>query len=526
MCNFKPNKVKELKSKNSVIIYILLYIGFYLLLYPLYKYSIDADATGYLSVAEKVAAGNYYSSLNGIWSPLGSWLVVPFLKMGINGILAAKIINAILGIIALAQFFNIIYTITQKKWLLHSTVLLANILLLYFSYYRLFGDMLVLVFLISYLNITLRNHHVISYKQIILSATILSLGFYAKAYVFYFALFFIPITLLLVEKFNGRTPIKSATLQKILIAILIMLFLCMPWVLTLSGKYGTYILGQKNVTGTLMQIYAPNRHLIIPPLETNYASFDDISNLYPKEITPMESWDLFMIQSKLIVVNIIQLLKTYSEFSVFFITILFIMLAVIFQKNNPHNLKIYRLKILSAFLILYTVGYLPFSVQGRFLWINILVIIIAIPIIIELAIFKNIFSVATIKPIHYIIILSFAIFPIIELKELSYQVEQLHIYANALKGANIRGKTIATNDNYANLIIVNYLSGNKFYGPNPYATYKQEELLQAINKYDINYYLFYYHSELEKDTFLKSDFSRQAQSVNIISPGLIVSKYK
>ena len=69
----------------SLAIYILLWN----LAFPYFQYLMDADAVGYLTVADRVANNDWHRSINGLWSPLNSWLLVPFIKKGMDGFTVA-----------------------------------------------------------------------------------------------------------------------------------------------------------------------------------------------------------------------------------------------------------------------------------------------------------------------------------------------------------------------------------------------------------------------------------------------------
>ena len=78
-----------------------LYTALFFLLFPVYKYVMDIDAISYIHVAERFAKGEYYYSVNGYWSPLISWILVPFIKAGFDPALSAKYINGFLGLLSL-----------------------------------------------------------------------------------------------------------------------------------------------------------------------------------------------------------------------------------------------------------------------------------------------------------------------------------------------------------------------------------------------------------------------------------------
>ena len=131
----------------SLAIYILLWN----LAFPYFQYLMDADAVGYLTVADRVANNDWHRSINGLWSPLNSWLLVPFIKKGMDGFTVALKMNALFGgilIVLIEQFLN--------RFIAHSffkkTVLLfLPIVAVYYSYFQVFGDLLQLLFVLVYL---------------------------------------------------------------------------------------------------------------------------------------------------------------------------------------------------------------------------------------------------------------------------------------------------------------------------------------------------------------------------------------
>lgn len=56
-----------------------------------------ADAFQYIRIAERYAAGDIARAVNGHWSPLISWLLVPLLPITGNGIIAFKVLQPIIG---------------------------------------------------------------------------------------------------------------------------------------------------------------------------------------------------------------------------------------------------------------------------------------------------------------------------------------------------------------------------------------------------------------------------------------------
>ena len=76
------------------------YLAFGLFLLSIYKYHINTDVPTYIAIAEKYATGNFHDAVNSFWSPLISWLMIPFILFGIDPLVAFKIIGLIAGVFA------------------------------------------------------------------------------------------------------------------------------------------------------------------------------------------------------------------------------------------------------------------------------------------------------------------------------------------------------------------------------------------------------------------------------------------
>ncbi len=322
-----------MKSKH-LWFFIIIYIFLFIFLFPGYRYLIDADATGYLSVAEKIADGNYLKSVNGIWSPLGSWILVPFIKGGGNAILFAKYLNGFYGLISLILFFHIIRTL--KIYFLPAVLIMGAgvLLLLHFSFARLFADNLLVMLLLCYVSIVQSNGFVNNYKKIIAAGFVGALAFYAKAYSFYFVLLHLPIVIIHLEKQNTGFYFSKSGIKKIITGIAVLVIASSFWFIALHNKYGHFILGQKNVTGTLTELYKPNKKLIYPPANGDYAFFDDISSVNAIELTPLDNISLLIIQFKLTLNNALLFISTLNEFSVFLWMIIFISVMLKFYRKK------------------------------------------------------------------------------------------------------------------------------------------------------------------------------------------------
>src|SRR5687767_10061499 len=91
-----------MKSNFLLVIYLL----FAVLLYPFLKYYVDsADTLQYITIAKNYSTGNFADAINSFWSPLITWLLVPFILLGIEPVFAFKILQVIIGVFTLRLIF-------------------------------------------------------------------------------------------------------------------------------------------------------------------------------------------------------------------------------------------------------------------------------------------------------------------------------------------------------------------------------------------------------------------------------------
>ncbi len=512
---------------NHLLFFLIIYISLFFLLFPGYRYVIDPDATGYFSVAEKVAKGDFHGSINGIWGPLGSWFLAPFMRNRFDPMFTVKYLNGLYGLLSLTAFFYLLKKLKIKVVIAIAMMSGAVFLILHFAFYRLFGDLLQLLFLLLYLNIICSKKFGSNYKGIILAAFIGGIAFYAKAYAFYFVLVHLPVSIYLATK-NARHRISSQFIKKAITGIVVLFVTIMPWIIALNSKYGHYTLGEQNISGTLSTAYPQPRIAFYPPPSQNaYSIFDDISYLKIQHITPFTNGRIFVAQLKLIVFNILKTIEHFNDFSFAFILVILISLILSLGKNKRFLDQKNNLLLLS-FIVVWPSGYLLFHVEPRFLWIMILAVLALAGVL--LSYLMDILPLAkkNLYAFSLVIIFSFYLYPLIELKEQYGSGKNYFEMADALKQNNIKGNILYSNQSNGDLsksVILNYLIKSKQYGPF-IRDYTTQEILQAIQDYKINYFILYYSLPYQKEVLLNNAITSGATAVfKDIYPGVIVLKF-
>jgi hypothetical protein len=517
-----------MKSKH-LLLFLVVYVCLFFILFPGCRYIIDPDSTGYFSVAEQLAKGNFYNSINGIWGPLGSWIIAPFLHFNYDGILTAKYLNGLYGLLSVASFFYLLKKYSVGIFIEKAIMVGAVFLILHFTFYRLFGDLLQLLILLLYLNIICSKKFGDNYKTVILAAFIGGIAFYAKAYAFYFVLIHLPVAIYLEQKKKDiKNNFNLQFIKKAARAITVLLLTVSPWIIALNYKYGHYILGQQNFTGTLSAVYHQPRVPFYPPPSADaYSIFDDISYLKIDHITPFTNGTLFLAQLKLIVFNAIKTIEHYNDFSFAFLMII-IVSAFLFLGTSQNLFKSNNKVLLFSFIIIWPSGFLFFHVEPRFLWVIILANLILAGILLsylrEISFLnKKYFRLAVI-----VTIASFCIYPILQLKDQYGSNKNYFQIAASLKQKNIKGNILYSNQSSGDLsksVIVNYLIKGKQYGP--FSTdYTTQEIQEAIRNYKINYFIFYYSSPSQKDMMLNSTLASNSKTIfKDLYPGVIVLRF-
>lgn len=516
-----------MKSKH-LIFFLSIYVLLFLMLFPGYRYSIDPDSTGYFSVAEQLDKGNFYNSINGIWSPLGSWILVPCLKLNLDEIISAKYLNGFYGFLILVSFF---YFIKKFKiiFLIEMEIMsAATLLILHFTFSKLFGDLLEVLFLLLYLNIICSKRFSNNYKGIILAAIVAGIGFYAKAYTFYFALVHLPLAIFLTERNNSENVGHINFIKKIFVAVLVLISTAALWIIALNLKYGHYTLGQQNISGSLSYAYdQPRVPFYPPPFADAYSIFDDISYQKFTNITPFTNGKLFIAQLKLIGFNSIRTIGHFNDFSFAFLIIILISAFLILTKSKSF-LAENRNLLLVSFIAVWPLGFLFFHVEPRYLWIMILAVLTLAGILLSYTADKYLLPKSNIYLFSFLIIGSFYLYPLLMLKDQYGGGKDYFEIAAVLKRNNIKGNILFSNQSsadYSKSVIINFLSKCKHYGP--FTTdYTTQEVIEAIKKYHIHYFILYYSTTFQKETLLTSALALNSTTVlKDIYPGIIALKF-
>lgn len=510
---------------------LLVFTTFFILLFPLYRYIFDQDSIGYSAVAERLASGNFFKSINGLWSPLSSWLVVPLIKCGIDPILGFKYINGLTGLLLLIASWQLLkkFEITDglKALILYTCVPIF----LSYCYFELCADFLLLLFITLYLIQVCSNNFFSSKKRQFVCATMAVFAYLSKAYFFpFFLLHFTVINFYYYRNSLAVDKLKNL-LQNLSIGIITFFTLASPWIYALTKKYHFLTYSNAGKYNVYMHLHPGTEYtklLLAPPYPDAYNSWDDPWLPFMQHFSPYTSLSTISLQIKLFIHNIFHSIPFFTEISflsiAIILTIAFLSLTKKFVVKIPNNISVCTITA-----ILMPMGYFLFHLETRFIWILSILCLIMGGYLITLTV-KH-FTISPIQKIFLVIIFSasFLIGPLLSLKNNINNGKEAYSIATSLQNNHIKGRIISNHideKQYSLMLMSNVIAKNQFYNYS-HGNFSMKDVQDAIKEFGIDYYLFSYSREFEKENFLTSTLCKNAAEVNAdFYPGIVAVKLK
>jgi hypothetical protein len=501
------NLIEQRRLPASVILFLVLFAA----CWPLYQYIFDVDGIGYAAVAQHYADGNFIRAVNGFWSPMHSWLVIPFLKLGIQVAAAFKITSGIISACSLISLHSLLqkFELTERsKTLIQFT---AVIILLHYTYYELAADVLFVFILLVYFNLCLSKSFYSSINKNILAGLLGSLLYFSKTYGFPFFLFHFTLIHL------SRSREKNKSLAPYLTGIASFLLLAFPWLTALHWKYGEWVTpfdkynDHWHFSGNSLQ--APIMQG--PPHEGSAAVWEDPWHVRSNNLKNISFLQLVIHQIRTMVFNTQQLLKCFHELSFLAPAILIVTTVNVLMKKKQHHLF-----LLVAMLTL-PAGYILLHLETRFIWALSFILMIA-----GAGYFEQWLAALQLKKwqqylLWLIFYSSFLLYPIDKLKDTAFEHKEFYTTAAVLKEKQITG-SFTSNTKIAECMVIAWYGKMEYYRIVK-SNFTGDELLTEMKQRKVRHYFYYYKSQMEKEMFLTGKIAGVATSIKEPEPGLIVA---
>lgn len=508
--------MQHLRTYFPALLSCLIFFLAVRLVFPFYQYYIDPDATAYLTLAKRYAAGDFQKAINGYWSPWGIWLTAFFIKGNLAPFSAAILVNAFAasGFLLATHSLFVHFKISRTGlWFLDLTL---SLFLVYAVFWQSFDDLWACFFLLLILSIIIRKDFIEKPFLWVLAGFLGALAYLSKAYAFPF--FILEITVLGILLRN-KTEKRRQRLKMILVSLFVMLIFSFPWIYCLHEKYGIWMTG---TAGTLNRSWYLVGHPfwkegivhLLPPVYPDSPSHWEDPFMVNGE-TPQfySSVKLFFLQIIRLGYNILKMFQSFNELSAFFSISALSAAGIAFypRLRNYFGEKAFPAAV--SFL-LFPLGYLAINFQGRYLWYMLPLSMLLGALWIQKTAVQGQLNRISKLALWFVFSVSFLVTPALGLKSMYREGEQQHRQAEMLKRENIRG-SFTSNIPYGpqtqEVLRLSYFSGNPyFYLP---LSVTRPELLKEMRKYGVRYY-FHFHQKGWDDFQLYNEYGTPFREIS------------
>src|SRR5262249_20172676 len=147
-----------------------------------YRHLINPDGISYIDIARQYLAGHWSQAVNEYWGPLFSWLLVPLLKFGLEPLVAAKIVNLVVGFGLLGGFFCLAKRYLALWLAIAMTVLVLPVVFSWTLGGYITPDLLLTMLLVWYVYVVLSPRFEARPGLAVVAGLLAGLAYLAKSY--------------------------------------------------------------------------------------------------------------------------------------------------------------------------------------------------------------------------------------------------------------------------------------------------------------------------------------------------------
>jgi|GEM_PF-1723767 len=485
----------------------LLFVGSFLLLYPLYQFILDDDGIGYATITRRWAQGDFFNAINGYWSPLHSWIALPFHLAGADLLNSFRISNVLIGVSIIWVMHLLTARIELKKSMKALILLMAVPILLYMSYYELAADILFCLLFLLYVNVCAAGDVFGRSRKIVLCAFIGFLAYLSKAYAFPLFIGHFVCWQYWLSKRSLLPGRKKQLVKNIVTGLLVFFILSLPWIIALHHKYDMWTFGyagRLNLSWQVMPLPAAHVDFFnAPHLPDSPTLWEDPYYAQGRLYHSFSSMVTFGNQLKIILHNMIKLIATLNELSFLSIGLLMAMLLYVF-KTRSGMLLLFLLSV-----ILLPVGYLFIHIEQRFLWPAIFILLLSGFHLLSFFFRTYRFHYIAKNICWILFIASFLITPLNALQDMIGEGRTDYELAAHMRSDGRNLKLASNPEYYSVMRKAAFISGNQYYEIVQHQ-HSHEQLAYAAKEAGIEYFYFFYKDVSDLSNFQQSPVFRAA----------------
>lgn len=385
------------RNKNTTRLQVIAYVGvFVIAVLSLWAaldtgwYNLNPDGVSYYSIAEHYAEGRTSDAINAYWSPMLSWLLVPFIWAGQSANTGYRVVMVLASLLACLGQYAILRRLLPRKSNTTKTVLYTTIslsMLFYISVIQsglITPDMLTIswcVWLVALFVRMIQQEIALGTKYLgwgVLLGLLGASGFYIKGFLLPFYVGGTAVFVVFLWWLRKKSPWQAVRFY--LVSTGVTLVLIVPWAAALHSKYGVWMTGSASDynmswVGPKSVKHPMSKQIIEPPHSNAVAAWEDPTNHPYVHWDPTQSLEDFEYH---IFSNMIGTVKSIANYigSWSFMSIILIvgtLFGVLFNKSKKDINSDERLSgavVLAALSVVYIAGYIVIHMVGgdRYIW--------------------------------------------------------------------------------------------------------------------------------------------------------------
>ncbi len=488
-------KDKEQRHSRLVLGALLVYLGISVAAIWTHRYHINPDGTAYLDIARSYLAGHWECAINAYWSPLFSWLIVPWLAVGVNALLAAKIVTWLCGLAVVVAMRRVARTLGVTPHVLN----VLSVGLLGFVLARevtvVCPDLLTAAVLLFGLAVVVSPAYDRDVWRGPVAGALGALGYLAKAYALPFFLLHFVLVNAIQWRWAGPGAPRRRVVRNLVTGLFVFAGLCAPWVGVLRAKYGQTMLGSAGQINLRLYAFGSRGHvhgwagLLALPHADATSSWDDPTPLADQ----MVRWAPWASAAALKHQFLVVVRTTYMAFrhTVLAMPFLVVVLVVGLQHlrgghwDHDERRGLWLL-LLSAGL--YTAGLLPMYVEERYLFYALVVGVVLTAVVVERLLRAGALHGPGATLVLWSLAAALALPALLELRDTHSLGRDDYTTAVALRDAHgVRGN-LASNGRWQESLQLAFCLNGKYLGKSR-AGLSAPEFIHELREHGVDYYL-------------------------------------
>jgi len=332
-------------------------------------YVSNIDLISYISISQRYLHGSLRDAVNAYWSPLFSWLLLPFLLFPVEPVIAAKLLSFLTGLLLVFSVFLFSRRLGVDFVVRAGLALvMAGIVVLCYAFVVQTPDLLGASLVMFYLMAVFEPGKRPGGGNGALAGLWGGLAFLAKHYNFFFVLIHLPATHLILWLSTRDRHERTRILRRFVSASAVFLALSGSWIGMLSLKYGRLTIssaGRININ--CLNPDTPGHAieklgLLEPPDSMSISAWEDPTLYSIPGWNPFQSGSSRLYFLKLVIRNLKDFWRVLAEWS--FLSFPILLIAFIQVIRGPgRRFLLFAL----ATVAVYSSGYVMIGVLNRYL---------------------------------------------------------------------------------------------------------------------------------------------------------------